>query len=207
MLSNDHKNPFKLLWDYLIFLKVPKAIINQKANMKGDTYMDFQILDMAGAYIEHSTIITNFVAITYSQLRNSVCRVFPDNVQYKWTLKDGTEKIVIPDASINCRVHAKRGNSFFDISRFVMEVLSPSTEKYDRTEKMEIYRKQEIDEYWIVDWKAKKVEIYTLDYDESGEPQYYLFETITEENKDKLKIVHFPSIKITFDELFDIEFK
>ena len=72
---------------------------------------------------------------------------------------------------------------------------------------MEIYRKQEIDEYWIVDWKEKKIEIYTLDYDESGEPQYYLFETITEENKDKLKIVHFPSIKITFDELFDIEFK
>ena len=169
--------------------------------------MDLQILDMAGAYVEHSTIITNFVAIAYSQLRNSMCRVFPDNVQYKWTLKDGTEKTVIPDASINCRVHAKKGNSFFDIPRFVMEVLSPSTEKYDRTEKMDIYRKQEIDEYWIVDWKGKKVEIYTLDYDEAGEPQYYLFETVTEENKDKLKIVHFPSVKISFDELFDIEFK
>ena len=169
--------------------------------------MDLHILDMAGAYVEHSTIITNFVAIAYSQLRESVCRVFPDNVQYKWTLKDGRDKTVIPDASINCRVHAKKGNSFYDIPRFVMEVLSPSTEKYDRTEKMDIYRKQEIDEYWIVDWKEKKVEIYTLDYDETGEPQYYLFDTVTESNKDKLKIVHFPSVKIPFDELFDIEFK
>lgn len=169
--------------------------------------MDLQIFDIAGAYVEHSAVITNFVAIAYSQLRNSVCKVFPDNVQYKWTLKDGTEKTVIPDASINCRVHAKKGNAFFDIPRFVMEVLSSSTEKYDRTEKRDIYRKQEIDEYWIVNWVKKEVEIYTLDYDESGEPQYYLFETVTEENKDKLKIVHFPSIKITFDELFDIEFK
>lgn len=169
--------------------------------------MDLQILDMAGAYIEHSAVITNFVAIAYSQLRNSICKVFPDNVQYKWRLQDGTEKTVIPDASINCRVYAKKGNSFFDIPRFVMEVLSPSTEKYDRTEKKEIYREQEIDEYWIVDWKQKIVEIYTLDYDENGEPQYYLFEIVTEENKEKLKLVHFPNVKITFDELFDIEFK
>ena len=84
-----------------------------------------------------------------------------------------------------------------------MEVLSPSTEKYDRTEKMEIYRQQEIDEYWIVDWRERKVEIYTLDYDENGTSKYYLWKIITESNKDELKIIHFPSVKITFDELFD----
>ena len=166
-----------------------------------------QITDMAGAYIEHSAVITNFTSIVYHQLKNSICKVFPDNVQYKWRLSDGTEKIVIPDATINCRVQAKKGNSFFDIPRFVMEVLSPSTEKYDRGEKKEIYRQQEVDEYWIVNWEEKKIEIYTLDYDENEEPQYYLFDTITEKNKEKLKIVHFPSIKIDFDELFDIEFK
>ena len=36
-----------------------------------------------------------------------------------------------------------------------MEVLSPFKEKYDRNEKKEIYKEQEIDEYWIVDWKKK----------------------------------------------------
>ena len=83
-----------------------------------------------------------------------------------------------------------------------MEVLSDSTEKYDRGEKKELYRQQEIDEYWIVDWHKKQVEIYNLDYDENGQPQYYLWETITENNKDELKIVHFQNLKITFDELF-----
>lgn len=90
-----------------------------------------------------------------------------------------------------------------------MEVLSPSTESYDRGEKKELYRQQEIDEYWLVDWQKKKVEIYNLDYDENGEPQYYLGETVTQENKDELKIVHFPNLKITFDELFaevDLEY-
>lgn len=91
-----------------------------------------------------------------------------------------------------------------DIPRFVLEVLSPSTEKYDRTEKMELYRQQEVDEYWIVDWRKRQIEIYTLDYDNDGKPKYYLFRTITEENKEKLSIVHFPNIKISFDELFNI---
>lgn len=30
-----------------------------------------------------------------------------------------------------------------------------------------------------------------------------LIDTITEENKDNLKILHFPNIKITFDDLFE----
>ena len=164
--------------------------------------MEFKILDMAGARPEHSTVIVNFVAAVREQLLNSTCYVFSDNVQYRWYAKDGEEKTVIPDASINCRTKERKGNVFLDIPRFVMEVLSPSTENYDRNEKKELYRQQEIDEYWIVDWQQKKVEIYNLDYDEKGEPQYYLWETVTEQNKEKLKIVHFPSLDITFDKLF-----
>lgn len=164
--------------------------------------MDFQILDMAGARPEHSAVIVNFVSAIRGQLKNSTCYVFSDNVQYKWSTKDGEEKTVIPDASINCRVKSRKGNYFLDVPRFVMEVLSPSTEKYDRNEKMELYREQEIDEYWIVDWVEKRVEIYNLDY-ENEVPKYYLWKIITEENKEELKIVHFPRVDITFDELFD----
>ncbi len=166
--------------------------------------MDNLILtDMAGAYIEHSDVITAFTSIVYNQLKGSICKVYPDNVQYKWMV-DGQEKVVIPDATINCRVYAKKGNSFFDVPRFVMEVVSRSTEKYDRGEKMEIYRKMEIDEYWIVDWEKREVEIYNLDYDEKQVPQYHLFKIITEDNKNELRIVHFPNINIDFDELFNI---
>ena len=160
------------------------------------------IMDMAGATPEHSAVIVNFVSAIRKQLKNSTCFVFSDNVQYKWQAQDGEEKTVVPDASINCQTKKKRGSSFVGIPRFVMEVLSPSTERYDRKKKMELYRQQEIEEYWIVDWRRKKIEIYELDY-ENGIPKYYLWETITESNKDELKLIHFPSVKITFDELFD----
>ena len=164
--------------------------------------LGLQITDMAGARPEHSDVIVNFVSAIRSQLKNSTCKVYSDNVQYKWKLKDGTDKTVIPDASINCQIKARRGNSFINAPRFVMEVLSPSTEKYDRGEKMELYREQEIDEYWIVDVKEKKVEIYELDY-ENDIPKYYLWKIVTKENKEELEIIHFPNVKITFDELFD----
>ena len=165
--------------------------------------MDYnmQITDMAGARPEHSDVIVNFVSAVRNQLKNSTCKVYSDNVQYKWALKDGTIKTVIPDASINCQTRTRRGNSFLCSPRFVMEVLSPSTEKYDREEKMEIYREQEIEEYWIVDITKKQVEIYQLDY-ENDIPKYYLWDTISDSNKNNLKILHFPNIEITYDELF-----
>lgn len=164
--------------------------------------LDLQILDMAGATPDHSTVITNFVNMVYNQLKDSACRVYPDNVQYKWKMKDGSEKIVIPDSSINCQIKSRKGNSFINAPQFVLEVLSPSTAKYDRTEKKEIYRAEEIPEYWIVDMQKRVVEIYDLDYD-NGEPKYYLIDTITNSNKEGLHLIHFPHITIDFDQLFD----
>ncbi len=164
--------------------------------------LNLQITDMAGATPEHSAVIVNFVAAIRRQLKNSTCFVYSDNVQYRWQTDDGREKAVIPDASINCQTKKKRGSNFIGIPRFVMEVLSPSTEQYDRGEKMELYRQQEIEEYWIVDWREKKVEIYELDY-ENKIPKYYLWKVITETNKQELKIIHFPNVTITFDELFE----
>lgn len=163
-----------------------------------------QIINKWEPQIEHSEVITNFLGIVKHQLKGSLCRVFPDNVQYKWTLGE-KEKVFIPDTSINCQVRSRRGNSFTNSPQFVMEVVSPSTEKYDRTEKMDIYAGQEIPEYWIVNWEKRIVEIYSLDY-ENDIPKYFLVETITEENKDKLRIISMPIVKIDFDELFDLDF-
>ena len=126
--------------------------------------LNMVLTDRSGTYIEHSIVITNFVATIYNQLKSSICRVYGDNVQYKWIVN--------------------------------------GEGKYDRTEKMELYRQQEVEEYWIVDWRNKTVEIYELDY-ENDIPKYFLWKVITEENKDELRLVHFPHIRITFDELFD----
>lgn len=163
------------------------------------------IQDMSNTYIEHSMVINNFVTSVGMQLKSSMCRVFGDSVKYKWIENDN--KPVIPDVSINCDIKNRRATNFMGVPRFIMEVVSDSTEKYDRTVKMELYKAVEVSEYWIVDWRKKQVEIYVLVPDETSidNMKYELRQIVTEENKDCLEIKTFPKVKIDFDELFDIE--
>lgn len=166
------------------------------------TLSTLPIEDMSKDYLEHSMVIHNFVIKTGNQIKDSLCRVFC-NVQYQW--RENDDKVVVPDVSIICNMRDRKNVSFTGIPRFIMEVLSDSTELYDRNEKMQIYCKVGVSEYWIVDWRRKQVEIYLFDWKEDDTPYPYLYKTITEENKDELQIVMFPHFKITFDELFDIE--
>lgn len=160
------------------------------------------IEDMGRTYIEHSMVIDNFVIKIGNQIKDSLCRVFSDGVQYQW--KENDDKIVIPDASIMCNIRDRKNISFTGVPRFVMEVLPDSTEEYDRTEKMDIYRKAGVSEYWITDWRKKQVEIYMFDWKEDGTSYSYLFKKVTEKNKEELQLVMFPDLKITFEELFNI---
>lgn len=160
------------------------------------------IEDMGRTYIEHFMVIDNFVIKIGNQIKDSLCRVFSDGVQYQW--KENDDKIVIPDASIMCNIRDRKNISFTGVPRFVMEVLPDSTEEYDRTEKMDIYRKAGVSEYWITDWRKKQVEIYMFDWKEDGTSYSYLFKKVTEKNKEELQLVMFPDLKITFEELFNI---
>lgn len=113
------------------------------------------IKDMANTYIEHSIVINNFVTTVGNQLKSSLCRVFGDSVKYKWAENDN--KPVIPDVSINCDIRNRRSTNFLGVPRFIMEVLSDSTEHYDRNGKMELYKKVEVSEYWLVDWRKNRL--------------------------------------------------
>lgn len=161
------------------------------------------IKDMSNTYIEHSIVVNNFVTTVGNQLRSSLCRVFGDSVKYKWS--ENENKPVIPDVSINCDIKNRRSTNFLGVPRFVMEVLSDSTEEYDRTEKKDLYKAVEVSEYWIVDWRKKQIEIYVLVTNENtvDEMEYKLIDTITESNKEDLSLHMFPNVKITFDQLFD----
>lgn len=161
------------------------------------------IEDMSKTYIEHSMVIDNFVIKIGSQIKDSLCRVFSDGVQYQW--KENDDKIIIPDASIMCNIRDRKNVSFTGIPRFVMEVLSDATENYDRNEKMDIYRKAGVSEYWIADWRRKQVEIYMFDFKDDGTSYSYLFKKVTAENKEELQLVMFPDLHISFDELFHME--
>ena len=51
------------------------------------------IEDMSNTFIEHSFVINNFVVMVGKQIKDSLCRVLGDGVQYQWHENDN--KIVI----------------------------------------------------------------------------------------------------------------
>lgn len=158
------------------------------------------IQDKSNTFVEHSFIINNFVVMVGKQLKDSLCRVLGDGVQYQG--HENNDKIVIPDASVNCNTRDRKNVSLTGIPRMVMEVLSDATEEYDRGEKMSVYQKVGVSEYWIVDWRKKQVEIYLNDGREDGTTYFYLYQTVTIENKEELRLMMFPYLNIDFDELF-----
>lgn len=160
------------------------------------------IEDMSNTFIEHSFVINNFVVMIGKQIKDSLCRVLGDGVQYQW--RENNDQIIIPDISINCNTRDRKNVSLTGIPRVVAEVISDSTEAYDRGEKMEIYQKAGVSEYWLIDWRKKQVEIYLNDGREDGTTYFYLYKTVTPLNKEELQLVMFPNLQTDFDELFHL---
>lgn len=74
--------------------------------------------DLIKTYLEHSMVINNFVIKVGSQIKDSLCRVFGDNVQYEW--RENDDKVIIPDVSIICNMRDHKNVFFTGIPRFVI---------------------------------------------------------------------------------------
>jgi len=69
-----------------------------------------------------------------------------------------------PDIVFMSNEHKDRiAERYWGVPDLVMEILSESTEKQDRTEKFYEYGKAGVLEYWIVDPSAQTIEVFVLD--------------------------------------------
>jgi Uma2 family endonuclease len=91
--------------------------------------------------------------------------VSPVDVILSWT------RVVIPDLVLvrRDRMHLVTHRAIEGAPDLVVEVLSPSTARRDRTRKLRLYRNVGIPEYWIVDPIAKTIEVLAL-----GDGEYCL---------------------------------
>ena len=56
----------------------------------------------------------------------------------------------------------KRKDGFYGAPDLVIEILSPSNEKYDLTDKKEIYERNGVKEYWVINPESKNVKGFEL---------------------------------------------
>ncbi len=124
--------------------------------------IDGFVYDMTGSTPEHSVIVSNIEFILREQLgRGTPCRIHRD----QYVLIPGKPPVV-PDVVLTCDRadwdKDKRLKPFKIRSPLiVVEVLSPSTQKYDRAEKFARYmRCTTLEVYMLVSQNEQHVEIY-----------------------------------------------
>jgi Uma2 family endonuclease len=112
--------------------------IDRQAERKSE-YWQGEMFAMSGAAEPHNLILPNVVVQIHPQLRTKDCRTYSNDMRVRVS---ATGLYTYPDMVVVCGVP-----QFLDARRdtllnptLIVEVLSPSTEAYDRGRKFELYQ-------------------------------------------------------------------
>ena len=122
---------------------------------------------MSGASWEHTLIAANILSELRQRLKGGPCRVFGSDLRVK-AAKAG--HYAYPDVTVVCE-EPKFEDEVFDTllnPKVIVEVLSDSTERYDRGEKFKSYRTLEsLQEYVLVGQNQPFLERFVRQADDS----------------------------------------
>jgi Uma2 family endonuclease len=115
---------------------------------------------MADPSQAHDLISMNLAAPLHIHVRGQSCRIYLGRRQLQFRI--GEEDFVYrPDVWMACGDARNAKGAYVDEPRLVIEVLSPSTARFDRREKVASYREiPSIEEYVVVAQKPANVVIY-----------------------------------------------
>lgn len=130
-------------------------------------YADGEIFAMAGGTLEHSAVAANVLGELRSALRGRGCRVLTSDMRIKIA---AARRYVYPDGAV-VRSRPEFEDDQRDTllnPRVVVEVLSDSSEAYDRGDKFAQYRTlPSLEEYVLASQKAPRIEVFTRQADGS----------------------------------------
>ncbi len=142
-------------------------------------YHQGQILAMAGASRNHNRIVTNVSTSLDVQFRKRDCNNYSNDMRV--SIQKG-DRFLYPDIVVTC------GKEEFDDQEIdsllnpvvIIEVLSKSTEAYDRGLKFLYYQGiKSLQEYVLITQNPKRVEVYSMQ--RNGNWSYHSFNDISDE--------------------------
>ncbi len=158
------------------FITIDEYLKIERAAKTKSEYFNGEMFAMAGATRNHQVICDNLIFSLKNQFKNKPCIAFGSDLRIKVN-KSGL--YTYPDISALC------GKELFDDAnkdtltnpQLIIEVLSDSTEAYDRGKKFALYRQIEpLKEYVLVSQSNKKIE--KFEKNDTG------FWTLSETNSD-----------------------
>ncbi|QSQ08601.1 hypothetical protein H0A61_00934 [Koleobacter methoxysyntrophicus] len=150
----------------------------------------------------HQRVLREIFTSFSVYLKGKQCEVFSAPFGVRFPL--GSEKsdreiktVVEPDIVVICDKSKLDDNGCKGAPDLIVEITSPSTARRDRVEKFNLYEKNGVKEYWIIEPEGKIVSVFTLQENSRyGRPELY-----TEEDKAKVSI--FEDLVINLKDVFN----
>lgn len=126
-----------------------------------------RVYAMSGGSPEHSALAANMIRILGNQLNGKPCRVYTSDLRVRVT---ATGLATHPDVSVVCGGLEPDAEDPMAATNpvVVVEVLSPSTESYDREEKFAHFRRvPSLRAYVLVSQREHRIEVFARNDDQS----------------------------------------
>ena len=131
--------------------------LERQADEKSE-YFDGVVYAMSGASLNHNKVVANIIIELGSQLRGRPCSVLPSDMKVRMP---DSRKFFYPDVSVVCgepQFHDERTDVLLN-PILIIEVLSESTEAFDRGGKFQAYQRLEsLQEYVLISQDKPLVE-------------------------------------------------
>lgn len=132
----------------------------ERASSEKHELIDGEIVAMTGASERHNRIVTNVSASFYNQIGERSCSVYSSDMRVRVSSRQYT----YPDIVVVCGETVLADDDYIDVllnPTVIIEVLSPSTELYDRGRKFTLYRKlPSLQEYILISQDHIQIERY-----------------------------------------------
>ncbi|MGH7577143.1 MAG: Uma2 family endonuclease [Longimicrobiales bacterium] len=138
----------------------------ERSSEQRHEYFAGQVFPMPGGSRKHNLIVGNLIIEIGMQLRGRPCEVYPSTMRVRIP---ATGLYTYPDVTVLCktpRLEDSHNDTLLNPT-LLIEVLSPSTERYDRGRKAEHYRRiDSLEEYLLVSQGELRIERYARHSDE-----------------------------------------
>jgi Uma2 family endonuclease len=143
-----------------------KICLTVEEYLKGEEAADFkheyqngEAWTMVGATDNHVTISMNLAILLKHHLKNTPCRTYISDMKVRVEKADA---FFYPDVMVTCNPNDRANAPYKQHPVFIAEVLSPSTEAFERGNKFNANRQLEsLRAYWLIDTNAMHIDSFT----------------------------------------------
>ena len=133
----------------------------EEKQLEKHEFIHGEIFAMVGVTRRHAIVAGNLFSWLMQRLRGTRCRVYMADMKLKLADADA---FFYPDVFVTCSEADHQAERYMTEPRLIVEILSESTEAYDRGEKFEQYRQfPSLLEYALINPLKRKVEIFRRD--------------------------------------------